>query len=344
MKKIACMALLSSIASIGYYNSYYNAYHHLQPNLKAMQPQEDFLHSSQVNESLAERVAYSLLNKEDDEKKLNGLEQLLIDSTNSKYDYLPILISNTVSAMAEPVYKITSETRYESIAYSYDANGKIIEHKVPQIRKHKGSCVILKKSEKAQKLLVLTAGHVLKQPAMPQDKYDEKGRIVQSSRVISYISTLVTSEQDKRETGLQLKVLIVSPNADIALAECDVAKKDFGNFSVSPPMGDSDELRIGHTIYLVGFPLGLTKIFSNGIVLSTGDQYMLWDDTNFYINSTSTFGNSGGPAYAMRDGQPELVGILSWKINNSEGLHGPVRINHVKPLLTDERLPPYFRE
>ncbi len=344
-----CALVLSSLA-LGWYYRYSPAQLQLQPTYM-LQVQVNTMENAPLvqvrNETFIDRVTYSILTHKREEKRLNGLEKIIVDATNGKYDYVPILTPENVSAMNDPVYKITNEILYERINYVYDASGKATEGKVAHRMILFGSGVVIKKAEKEQKLLVLTASHVLNQPKLPVDTHDDKGRIVLTSKLITQNIVFVTADTELPlvNVGLPMKVLVASNSADITLAEVEVPdKKEFARFKTSPKIGNSDELMTGHIIYLIGFPHNVGKMLSNGIVLSPGNPDRSWDDTNFYTNATSNPGNSGGPAYAIRDGQPELVGILSWRITNSEGLHGSTRINYVKPLLTDENLPLYFRD
>lgn len=283
-----------------------------------------------------------------EQKRLDVLETILYDAMNNEYDYLPLWLNKEkVSAMINPVYKIIKEGEIEFITYTYDKEGKRSEAKTKREYKTIGSGIIIKKSEKEQKFLVLTARHVVDTPALAPEKKDEQGRTIFLAQIATHKILMVTSETDRpvAEYGIELRPLCQSREADVALLEGKSASEDeFTRFSVSPLLGNSDDLAPGQIIYLVGFPFSLTKIYSSGIVLSLGNPYQSWDNTNFYTNATSNPGNSGGPLYALRDGKPELVGIMSWKITGSEGLHGAVQIKHVKNLLSECDLPTYFQK
>ncbi len=294
---------------------------------------------------LEERVGLSFYG--DEQKMLHALETILSDAMNNDYDYLPLwLTKEKVSAMTNPVYKIMKDGEIEFITYTYDKDGKRSETKTKRRYRTIGSGVILKKSEKEQKFLLLTARHVVDTPTLPPEKKDEEGRTISLAKITKHKILMVTSETDRPVTahGIELTHLCISREADVAFLEGkSTSEEEHRGFSVAPLLGNSDDLAQGQIIYLVGFPFNLTKIYSSGIVLSRGSPYQSWDDTNFYTNATSNPGNSGGPLYALRDGKPELVGIMSWRIVGGEGLHGAVQIKYVKKLLFESNLPDYWR-
>jgi len=295
---------------------------------------------------LEERIGFSFRGNE--QKMLHALETILSDATNNEYDYLPLwLTREKVSVMTDPVYKIIKESDVEFITYAYDKDGKRNETKTKRKYKSVGSGVIIKKSEKEQKFLLLTARHVADTPTLPPERKDEQGRTIALAQIATHKILMVTSETDRpvTEYGIELRPLCQSREADVVLLEGKSAsEEEFSRLSASPLLGNSDDLAPGQVIYVVGFPFSLTKIYSSGIILSLGSPYQSWDNTNFYTNATSNPGNSGGPVYALRDGKPELVGIMSWRITGSEGLHGAVQIKHVKNLLSECDLPTYFQK
>ena len=116
-------------------------------------------------------------------------------------------------------------------------------------------------------------------------------------------------------------VLSTNPQADVALIKI----KD--NFKLKNKkvveIGNSDELRIGEDVFLVGAPLRLKQSISKGILSGRHTLHNLSDDfvkieflqTDAAINS----GNSGGPMFNMKG---ELIGITSSIYSNSGGFEG----------------------
>ena len=280
-----------------------------------------------------------------EKKKLDALEVILQDASNGQYDFLPYsLTAEKVSAMSAPVYKIKNKYTIETTEYTYDKEGKSSTKQATATHTHVGCGVVIQKAESEPHMLVLTARHVTL-PTIPPEKKDEQGRIVSSSKVITHSISLVFAETDffNMELFLPLSVLARSSEADVAILEATLNHaEELSSFAVAPIFGDSDELSAGQLVHLVSFPLGLVKTYTQGIVTTTGDPFRAWDDTSFYLNAASSPGSSGGAAYALRDGRPELVGILSWKIAMGEAISGAVRVNHAKKLLQEMNLPAYY--
>ena len=127
------------------------------------------------------------------------------------------------------------------------------------------------------------------------------------------------------------KILHKDKKEDIALIEMP---DEYGN---EFPLGNSDELEIGNLIALSGKSLGQKKVVKQGRVISTyssdemretggygkkEDRLLVW-----YLNMS---GDSGGPVYAFRDGEPEVVGMC---VTMTNGLGEEVKINHMKDIL-----------
>ena len=284
----------------------------------------------------------------DNPKSRKVLERIIDDATDRKYDYISQSINKKMAEdMTECVYQVVHEFRYEKITYTYGKDGKASEKKEPYAHTINGSCVLIKKSRKEKKLLFLTAKHLVNNPTPPEPN-DATGRPLVRYKLVSSHPKVVLF---KTEYPIQivmwkeLRAVASSPNADLSLLEGDVAsEKELNSYKVSPPLGNSDELAFGHIIYTVGFSFAITKVLGEGRVSSPGDPGLVFDDTEFHTYSLTNFGNSGGAAYAIRDGHPELVGIASRKRKDAEGLNLYVRINHAKALLKDTHVPAYFRE
>lgn len=127
------------------------------------------------------------------------------------------------------------------------------------------------------------------------------------------------------------KILYNNAEEDVALIEMP---DEYGN---EFPLGNSDELEMGNLIALSGKSLGQKKVVKQGRVIATDssdkiretggygkkeDRFLVW-----YLNM---IGDSGGPVYAFRDGEPEVVGMC---VTMTNGLGEEVKINHMKDLL-----------
>lgn len=98
-------------------------------------------------------------------------------------------------------------------------------------------------------------------------------------------------------------------------------------------LADSNNVKVGQTVYAIGNPLGLAPSVRSGIVSSirTGD-----DGTKFIqTDSAVSLGNSGGPLIG-RNG--EVVGVVTLKVTGRENLNFAIPINYVRALLWFETL------
>ena len=94
------------------------------------------------------------------------------------------------------------------------------------------------------------------------------------------------------------------------------------------PLGDSEELRPGDSVVLIGTPEGLVQTVSSGIVSGirdTGEGYRL-----IQTNAAASPGSSGG---GMFDESGVLVGIVASQFAEGQNLNFAVPINYARGLL-----------
>jgi serine protease Do len=128
-----------------------------------------------------------------------------------------------------------------------------------------------------------------------------------------------------RTTYKQIKIIALNKFADLALLK--VQDKDAPRFA-SVPLGDSDKLAVGETVFAIGSPLGLERTVTQGII-STKTRELegtLYLQTSAQINP----GNSGGPLFNLRG---EVVGVTNMKITFGEGLGFAIPVEAVKYFL-----------
>jgi len=134
-------------------------------------------------------------------------------------------------------------------------------------------------------------------------------------------------------------VISTSPMADVALIKIstpfNLGKKHIAT------IGDSDKVKIGEDIFVIGSPLGIEQTLSKGIVSGRMTQDGLDDDfmpvefiqTDAAINP----GNSGGPMFNMKG---EVIGVASSIYSISGGFDGigfAISSNVAKKLLSEEK-------
>ncbi len=120
-------------------------------------------------------------------------------------------------------------------------------------------------------------------------------------------------------TSSPAKVIAVHQNADVALIRLIIPKID----PTIVPWGNSDELKIGERIFIVGAPLGLKHSLSSGYVSGFAKEDPTENPFSIseYIQTDAAInkGNSGGPMFNLKG---EVVGIVSHIKTQSGGFEG----------------------
>lgn len=114
--------------------------------------------------------------------------------------------------------------------------------------------------------------------------------------------------------GIALEKIFISPETDIALFKIPDERV---NSFLPVRFGYSDELMIGNKIFILGSSRLSGSYVWDGIVSNKGDFSVethpsSWDGKNGIVLSTPVIsGDSGSPVLALRDGVPEIVGLIN---------------------------------
>ena len=140
----------------------------------------------------------------------------------------------------------------------------------------------------------------------------------------------VTLENGKSFTG---NVVWSDSNLDISIVKINMKNLDYIS------LGDSNESRIGETVYAIGNPVGyeFQRTVTSGII-SAVDRTVKFteNDQEIYMadliqtDATINPGNSGGPLIKP-DGT--VIAVNSVKITSAEGIGFAVPINVIKPVV-----------
>lgn len=155
----------------------------------------------------------------------------------------------------------------------------------------------------------------------------EEGYLITNFHVIEGETQISIEVYHQRNGQLERvsyrKVRIVAMNKFQDLALLKIEDKDAPKF-VKVPLGDSDQLAVGETVFAIGSPLGLERTVTEGI-LSTKTRQMLGQ---LYLQTTAQInpGNSGGPLFNL---QGEVVGVTNMKIFG-EGIGFAIPVDAVK--------------
>ncbi|TGV03526.1 S1C family serine protease [Flavivirga rizhaonensis] len=147
---------------------------------------------------------------------------------------------------------------------------------------------------------------------MVSDEY-----IITAAHVVNVPETLVVQFYDG-ET-IDAKVVTSYKSADIALIKLVTPKKN----ATTVKFGDSNQLKIGQRVFVIGVPLGVGFSLSSGYVSGFKGQILgknPFTNTEFIqTDAAINQGNSGGPMFNLNG---EVVGVVSHITSKSGGSNG----------------------
>jgi len=137
------------------------------------------------------------------------------------------------------------------------------------------------------------------------------------------------------EEPVPARVIASEPRADISITQVSSVPPE----AVVAKLADSDHIRVGDPVFIVGAPYGLAHSLSQGIISARWEPDSINRDFPlaefFQTDAVINTGNSGGPMFTRAG---EMIGIVSHNITKSggsEGLGFVVTSNTVKNLLVD---------
>ena len=158
--------------------------------------------------------------------------------------------------------------------------------------------------------------------------WDTQGHIVTNYHVIQGASTVnvVLNDQSAHEA----EVVGVDQTKDIAVLRIKASKN-----SLTPlPIGASDNLKVGQSVFAIGNPFGLDQTLTTGIVSALGREITSVANTQItdviQTDAAINPGNSGGP---LLDSRGQLIGIntaIYSPSGASAGIGFSVPVNVVK--------------
>lgn len=104
-------------------------------------------------------------------------------------------------------------------------------------------------------------------------------------------------------------------------------------------LGDSNNIKVGHTVYAIGNPIGFEfqRTVTAGIISALNRTIKLEEENKIsymsdliQTDATINPGNSGGPLITPRG---QVIGINSIKVTSAEGIGFAIPINIVKPII-----------
>ena len=164
----------------------------------------------------------------------------------------------------------------------------------------------------------------------------KEGEIMTASHVVQTAENIIVKFSDGEE--IPAVVLYSYPAADVALLKL-IATKSTPLKIVK--LSNSDEVKIGDQIFVIGAPFGLGHSLSVGYV--SGKHTRKYVESGFvsteFIQTDAAInkGSSGAPMFNMKG---EVIGISSFILSNSEGFQGlgfAATSNIAQKLLCEER-------
>jgi S1-C subfamily serine protease len=160
----------------------------------------------------------------------------------------------------------------------------------------------------------------------------ENGYILSNEHVTGskYSNCYVTLENGKTYTA---NVVWSDSAIDLSISKINVKNLPYAS------LGDSNNIRVGETVYAIGNPIGyeFQRTVTSGIISAVDRTIKIEeDDKSSYMedliqtDATINPGNSGGP---LIDADGLIIGINSVKITSAEGIGFAVPINIVKPII-----------
>lgn len=164
----------------------------------------------------------------------------------------------------------------------------------------------------------------------------EDGEIMTAAHVVQTAEDITVEFYDGEEVSA--KVMYSYPAADVALIKLNSSKSTPLNVV---KLTNSDNVKIGDQIFVIGAPFGLSHFLSVGYVggkhsrkqVETGFVTTEFLQTDAVINE----GSSGAPMFNM---QGEVIGIASFILNSTKGFQGlgfAATSNIAKKLLCEDR-------
>jgi serine protease Do len=157
---------------------------------------------------------------------------------------------------------------------------------------------------------------------------DRKGIVVTNYHVVEGQRRVFVTTNDNKV--YRAKVLIESPEEDLAILEIDSPTKEFPHLK----LGDSDTIEVAEPVIAIGNPFGFSFTVTSGIISAVGRTTPDGKGDMIQTDAAVNPGNSGGPLINM---QGEVVGIntmiYTTRAGGFIGVAFAVPVNKAKALL-----------
>lgn len=213
-------------------------------------------------------------------------------------------ISDQLTDARNSILRIVSTAFYDDYIFeegaltmddfeNYNWRSSVSEHNTSR-QSTAGTSIVLDK--KSDGLLLVTCAHVITSPDTMITVYDgrkEKGNYIQSISIKNRQNNITMAGPSFKK----FEVLSIDENYDIALLAVDVENaNELDLQEIDMPIGNSDDIRMGSQLYILGYPRGYLMV-NRGIASRETNQY-----SNFFVtNALFNPGISGGLVVASKD-------------------------------------------
>ena len=168
---------------------------------------------------------------------------------------------------------------------------------------------------------------------------DKDGHVMTAAHVVQTADFIRAEFVDG--TQVAAKVISSNPIKDVALLQLETLPPNIRPLTLA----DSDKVRVGEEVFVIGAPYGLSHTLSVGHVSArhaSADGGGIMGEVQaetFQTDASINQGNSGGPVFNRRG---EVIGIVSYirsRSGGSEGLGFAVTTNDAKFALFEQRTP-----
>ncbi|MDR3608242.1 MAG: trypsin-like peptidase domain-containing protein [Oligoflexia bacterium] len=163
---------------------------------------------------------------------------------------------------------------------------------------------------------------------------DDDGYVLTNNHVVAHATEVLVTLYDKR--NFKAKIIGKDDKLDLALLQIRGPNHKLPA-GISPvPLGDSEKVRIGESVFAVGNPFGFQHTVTAGIISAKNRTIGQGPFDNFLQTDASINpGNSGGPLFNLKG---EVIGINSAiisKTGQSGGLGFAIPIKAAKDIIPD---------
>jgi serine protease Do len=162
------------------------------------------------------------------------------------------------------------------------------------------------------------------------------GYVLTNDHVIENAHSIVVLVDDYYDPDIihRYEAEVVGTDAKTDLAVLKITREET---FMALPIGDSSELRVGTFVSPIGYPLGLEKSMTHGIVSGLNREFPEggYELSSIQFDAAVNAGNSGGPLFDMYG---SVVGIVNKKLvfqNYVDNIGLAITINEAVPIIND---------